>query len=96
MKNWHPKSWSRQARELANTQYEVWEEIQKHPEREQMCYAHDGRVDENFNYIMLSNATVAYYVDFFSCSYRHSIVRQRAAKRFGRLTRKYLDKRTKI
>ena len=96
MKNYRPASWSEQARALANHQYETWKEIQEHPEKAQMWYAHDFRLDKNFNPVMISNATIAYYVDFFSCSYRPPIIRQRAAKRFGRLIRKYLDKHSKI
>ena len=88
--NYHPESWSAQAREMADIQFGYWKEIQEHPELERMEYAHDGRLDENFEYVKLSNASIAYYVDFFNCSYRHPLIRHRAAKRFGRLVRKYL------
>ena len=60
-RTYHPKSWSQQARNMADDQiwnvehgYETKEEAKK----------------------------------FFHTSYRHSLIRQRAAKRFGRKMRR--------
>ena len=58
--NYHPESWSAQAR--------------------QMC-------DEQVRSINIGMSTIADASEFFQTSYRHKIIRSRAAKRFGRLVR---------
>ena len=58
--NYHPKSWSVQARELSD------------------------RIIENVNY---GGWTMKDGVNFFALSYRHSLIVNRAAKRFGRKVR---------
>jgi hypothetical protein len=58
--NYHPESWSEQAREMSN------------------------RIAANVN----SGAwTIKEGCEFFQHSYRHPLIRNRAAKRFGRLVR---------
>lgn len=61
MRTYHPKSWSEQAREMADKQ--AWQ------------------VNHYVDY------TIADAVCFFSISYRHPLIRNRAAKRFGHLVR---------
>ena len=63
MRNYHPKSWSAQARELTDRIY--------------------NQLGEGENKYSLKEAE-----NFFSNSYRHPLIRQRAAKRFGRLVRR--------
>lgn len=63
MRTWHPDSWSKQARELADRIY--------------------NQLGEGEDKYSLKEAE-----NFFSNSYRHPLIRQRAAKRFGRLIRR--------
>ena len=58
--NYHPRSWSVQARELAD------------------------RIAFNVNHGYLSIQEASHW---FSNSYRHPMIKNRAAKRFGRLVR---------
>lgn len=60
MKTYHPKSWSQQAREMADKQVRQ----------------------------TLEDGDPTYSLWFFSHSYRHPLIRRRAAKRFGREMRK--------
>ena len=83
--NYHPESWSAQAREMADIQFEYWKEAQEHPEMVRTYLD-----TETWEYVMMSTASVKYYTYFFSNSYRHPLIRHRAAKRFGRLVKKYL------
>ena len=59
--NYHPKSWSEQARELSTRIY---------------------------NNVASGSWTLEQSIHFFSISYRHPLIVNRAAKRFGRLIRK--------
>ena len=59
--NYHPESWSEQAREMSN------------------------QVAANVN---SGTWTIKEGREFFQHSYRHSLIRNRAAKHFGRLVRK--------
>lgn len=65
MKNYHPTSWSQQARE--------------------MCDRQIAMVQQGYS-------TIEQAINFFSNSYRPSIIRCRAAKRFGRWVRKTYGK----
>lgn len=79
---YRPKSWSQQARQMADRQFgyfinanecgdpESWL-LQLDPETGWTCADEDS------------------YIHFFSISYRHPLIRRRAAKRFGKLVRKY-------
>lgn len=60
MRNYHPESWSQQARDMSNN------EIQS---------------------INAGWSTIKGGLHFFSNSYRHPLIRQRAAKHFGRKRR---------
>ena len=62
MKKYRPKSWSEQAREMADNQ--IYQVLEK-------------------------ECSIAYSLRFFSNSYRAPIIRHRAAKRFGRVMKKY-------
>ena len=77
MRTWHPASWSKQARALAEGQYWYYYNI-----------THD-----TFDYVVTDEnwlkemAKLDTYRHFFSNSYRAPIIRYRAAKHFRRLRR---------
>ena len=60
MRNYHPESWSHQARKISTQEIEC---------------------------INAGWQTIEGAVEFFQHSYRHSLIRERAAKRFGRMLR---------
>lgn len=82
MKSFHPASWSQQARKLADNQFDWFR-------RANECGDPDSWLIQKDPNTGLSLADEESYVIFFSTSYRHPRIRHRAAKRFGRLVRKY-------
>ena len=91
MRTYHPASWSQQAREMANEQFnQVIYYTYTHPEKWDECMSKEFDVKTG-EYIYLTPEDVA--KKFFNTSYKHKIIRERAAKRFGRLMREYKRKR---
>ena len=77
-RTYHPKSWSQQARDMADVIFE------------QVIY---------FNYIHPENwehediTPEQWATEFFQASYRHPLIRSRAAGRYGRMLREYKKKK---
>ena len=76
-RTYHPKSWSQQARSMADVIFE------------QVIY---------FNYIHPENweheeSPEKWATEFFQASYRHPLIRSRAAGRYGRMLREYKKKK---
>ena len=93
-RTYHPKSWSQQAREIASVQFaSVIYYTYTYPEG---WTPEKARVDE-FNYIT-GEMEVNYLTPeqmasrYFQTSYRHPLIRQRAAGIFGRKMREYKRK----
>lgn len=78
MIKYRPKSWSQQAREMADKQFATYVAANECGDPESWLLDPKLRLWEE-----------EHYLHFFSNSYRAPIIRQRAAKRFGRLVRKY-------
>lgn len=82
MRTYHPKSWSQQARIMADNQFEDWRDAidgtteRLYPDPENEKWINDDKSEKN-------------HVTYFHHSFRHPLIRRRAAKRFGRLVRKY-------
>ncbi len=77
MRTYHPASWSQRAREMANVQF-----------RQVIYYTYIH--PEKWTLERTPEETA---IELFNTSYRHSLIRERAAKRFGRLMREYKRKR---
>ena len=84
MKNWHPESWSTQARKFSDRIYE--QAIEAYKANELMEF-----YNENGEYCEVDPELWGVHV--FNFSYRHPRIVNRAAKRFGKKIRKY--KKTK-
>lgn len=79
MRTYHPQSWSQQAREMADNMFNnVIYYTYTHPEK--------------WPDVMKQTPEQA-AIEFFQTSYRHPLIRERAAGRFGRLLREYKRKK---
>lgn len=76
-KTYHPKSWSQQARIMADKIFnQVIYYTYKHPEE----WTYEDTPEK-------------WAIEVFQISYRHPLIRQRAAARYGRLLREYKKKK---
>lgn len=90
MRTYHPASWSQQARELADIQFRQFVYYTENPE------AWTDELSKEFDF---ATGSYVYLTPKQSCirflqkSYRHKLIRERAAARFGRKVREYYKKR---
>ena len=85
MKNWHPASWSKQARQFSDKIYD--RVVNAYEENRKMEF-----YDSDWEYHQVDDPEL-WGVHVFNFSYRHPRIVNRAAKRFGKKIRKY--KKTK-
>lgn len=89
MYSYRPASWSAQARRMADYQFYNYLFFKNNPDKVILVPCHSGKLDDNFERVCFRNDDIRYYEDFFSYSYRDKLIRERAAKRFRRLCKKY-------
>lgn len=83
MRTYRPKSWSQQARDLADRMYKQYKEALEEPEEFYPTYF-DPSIG---TYKVVGTHNRQLYFGVIQNSYRDPIITQRAAKRFGRLCR---------
>lgn len=76
-RTYHPKSWTQQAREMAD---KIFRQVIYY------TYAHPEEWHEEFT-------PEEWATEFFQNSYRHPLIRERAAGRYGRKIREYQKKK---
>lgn len=93
MRKYRPESWSKQARRMADKQWEQYIYYNENPAEDTELFFREhirivkGEILGGEIYSLMAS-DIRVYRNFFSTSYRHPLIRQRAAKRFGRLARK--------
>lgn len=81
-RTYHPASWSQQARKMADNNFKIFVEANE-------CGDPESWMLQRLPIKGFTYADEELYIENFSISYRPAIIRHRAAKRFGRLVRKY-------
>ena len=86
MRTYHPDSWSQQARKMADNYFADWRD------------ANDGTMEKMYTdprdkKFIEEEKCEQNHVKYIHHSFRHPLIRRRAAKRFGRLVRAYKRKK---
>lgn len=89
-KTFRPGSWTKQAREFAYKMFYQYKEALTKPEEFiEVPYYHGTREGEYMGSRILGTHSHEYWVAYFQNSYRHPMITNRAAKKFGELCRKH-------
>lgn len=90
MRTYHPLSWSQRARKIADNQFKWFVYYTENPEKwtDELSKKFDF-ITGDYVYLTPEQSCIR----FFQMSYRHKLIKERAAKRFGKLMREYKRKR---